>query len=156
VKSPEFVEKRQTPSGTYEVYRSNNAESARSFLASKTVDQAKYYIKVETPEGNWGVDIDGLYLEKLAPFQKNVDSAQCQGVLVGMPSASSLQYAANGIADNFVVAVRCGNCGKEWKDGVRFRNANVVRCPNCRSFNKVDSTPHIKDKDGSLLFSIKI
>ena len=49
--------KRQTSSGTYEVYRGNNAESARTFLASQKVDQKKYYIKVETPEGNWGIDI---------------------------------------------------------------------------------------------------
>lgn len=49
MEKPTFVEKRQTPSGTYEVYRASDAESARSFLESKDVDERQYYIKVEPP-----------------------------------------------------------------------------------------------------------
>ncbi len=153
---PKFVVKRQTPSGTYEVYRGNNAECARTFLASKKVDKKQYYIKVETPEGNWGIDIDGLYLEQLVPFQLNINSAQYEGGICGMPTMSSLQYAANRIADNFVVTIKCGKCNHEWSDGIRFKNITGVRCPNCNSLNKVDSSPHITEMSGLLGFKVEI
>lgn len=156
MEQPKFVEKRRTPSGTYEVYRASSAESARNFLKSKKVNERKYYIKVETPEGNWGVDIDGLYLERLVPFQLNINSAECEGRICGMPVPVSLQYAANGVTDNFVVAVRCGKCGHEWEDGIRYKNVTVVRCPGCRSLNKVDSSPHITGIPGLLGFSVEI
>jgi uncharacterized protein YndB with AHSA1/START domain len=153
--SPKFIEKRQTPSGTYEVYRGNNAESARIFLASKKVDQKQYYIKVETPEGNWGIDIDGLYLERLVPFQMNINSAQCEGSISGIPTMSSLQYAFKGIGDNFVVSIKCGKCNHEGSDGIRYKNPTIVKCPNCRSLNKVDSSPHIVETSGMLSSQLK-
>jgi hypothetical protein len=156
LKKPKFVEKRQTPSGTYEVYRGSDAESARNFLKSKTVSEKKYYIKVETPAGNWGKDIDGLYLERLAPFQLNINSAQCEGSICGMPTSAGLQYAANGIADNFVVPVKCGKCGRTWEDGIGYKRMTVVRCPGCGSLNKVDSSPHITGMPGLLGFRLKI
>ena len=156
MEKPKFVEKRQTPSGTYEVYRGSNAESARNFLKSKTVNERRYYIKVETPESNWGIDIDGLYLERLVPFQLDINSAECEGSICGMPTAAGLQYAANAIADNFVVTVKCGKCSHEWEDGIRYKLKTVVRCPNCNSLNKVDSGPHITGIPGLLGFSVEI
>jgi len=153
---PKFIIKRQTPSGTYEVYRGNNAESARVFLASKRVEQKLYYIKVETPEGNWGIDIDGLYLEQLVPFQLNINSAQCEGSICGIPTMSSLQYAFKGIADNFVVPIKCGKCDHKWNDGIRYKNITIVKCPNCKSLNKVDSSPHIVEAPGLLSFRSEI
>jgi len=156
METPKFIEKRQTPSGTYEVYRGSNTKSARNFLKSKKVNDSQYYIKVETPEGNWGVDIDGLYLERLVPFQLDIDSAECEGSICGMPTPNSLQYAVNELADNFVVGIRCGKCSHEWEDGIRYKNKTVVRCPNCNSLNKVDSGPHITGKQGLLGFSVEI
>ena len=66
---------RRTPIGTYEDYASNDAEAAKGFLKSKKVDKNQYYIRVETLEGIWGIDIDGLYLESILPFQSDIQSA---------------------------------------------------------------------------------
>jgi hypothetical protein len=48
---------------TYEVFKARTAQEAREFLNGKTVAERLYYIVVETPEGNWGKDIEGLYKE---------------------------------------------------------------------------------------------
>ena len=62
-----YTESRDTPVGQvkfkYEVYRATTAQEARNFLESKTVSQPFSYILVETSEGNWGKDINGLYKE---------------------------------------------------------------------------------------------
>jgi hypothetical protein len=136
---PDFVGKRTTPGGTYEVYRAVDAESAKSFLHGKKVSESKYYIKVETPEGNWGVDIDGLYLETLQPFQRKIENAEHEGRVYGLPNAVGLQYAANKVSDNFTVEVECGGCGHQWIDGLRYQDFTIVRCPQCDGLNKVDS-----------------
>lgn len=47
----------------YEMYQGPNAASAKEFLAKKSVSKQHYYIVVETPEGNYGRDIDGIYKE---------------------------------------------------------------------------------------------
>ena len=49
---------------TYEVYAARTKDEALSFLRSRSVADRLYYIVVETPEGNWGLDIDGIYQEK--------------------------------------------------------------------------------------------
>lgn len=46
---------------TYEVYRAMNKQQALAFLKSKKVSEKLYYIEVETTEGNFGRDIDGMY-----------------------------------------------------------------------------------------------
>jgi phage FluMu protein Com len=138
--APKFLKKQQNGDATYEVYQAGDAESAKAFLAAKKVDKPQYYIIVETPEGNWGVDVKGLYLERLLSWQTNLASAQCEGSTAGIPDTFSLTMAAQGINDNFIVPVRCGQCGHIWTDGLRYRGQTVVRCPNCRTLNKVDST----------------
>ncbi len=153
---PKFVVKRQTPSGTYEVYKGGSAESARAFLATKRVTQSKYYIKVETPEGNWGMDLDGLYLERLVPFQSNIPSAQSDGSISGMPAGASLKYASKNLSDNFIVQVKCGKCGREWQDGLLYKKATIVKCPQCKSLNKVDSSPNIVEIGGMLSFRVEV
>ena len=140
---PKFIEKRKTPGGTYEVYKGRNAESAKIFLKSKKVNRNMYYIKVETPEGNWGVDIDGLYLEKLKPFQQDsnyINSAKYEGSVCGIPNQDSLQYAANNLSDNFIMEIECGQCKHHWEDGLRYQDITVVRCPACKGLNKVESS----------------
>ena len=138
--APQFITKTTNPGGTYEIYRGTDAESARQFLVTKKVTEAKYYIKVETPEGNWGIDKEGLYLEKLLPWQLNISAAKTNGN--HNPFSASIfgaKFAKNGMADNFVVDVECGSCGFNWRDGVRYQNDTVVKCPKCKTLNKIDS-----------------
>ncbi len=63
-----YNEQKQGSSGiitcTYEMYKAKTAQLAREFLETKTVNKKLYYIVVETPEGNWAKDIDGMYKEK--------------------------------------------------------------------------------------------
>ena len=47
----------------YEVYKAQDKESAVAFLKTKTVTRGMYYIVVDTPEGSFGRDINGLYQE---------------------------------------------------------------------------------------------
>jgi ssDNA-binding Zn-finger/Zn-ribbon topoisomerase 1 len=136
--TPKFVSKDRTGGNTYEVYKGSDPESAKAFLATKTVTEAQYYIVVETPDGNWGLDKEGLFLEKLLPWQTDVGSAECDGTL-GSYNLFGLQGAARGWNDNFVVGVTCGKCQHEWKDGIRYNNLTLVRCPQCKAKNKVDS-----------------
>ena len=48
---------------TYEVYRANTAQEAKDFLGKKSVPKMYFFIVVETPEGNWGKDYQGMYKE---------------------------------------------------------------------------------------------
>lgn len=47
----------------YEVYTGPDKASASAFLKTKPVTRKFYYIVVETPEGNFGRDINGFYQE---------------------------------------------------------------------------------------------
>jgi hypothetical protein len=137
---PKFLRKEKNGGSTYEVYQASDPETAKAFLATKRVDKPQYYIIVETSEGNWGIDVKGIYLERLLPWQTNVGSAQCEGHISRMPNMFGVESAAKGFNDNFVVKVACGNCKNEWIDGLRYQNTTVVRCPKCRTLNKVDSS----------------
>ncbi len=141
---PKFVRKeRKEGTGgeaTYEIFKGRDAESAKAFLLTKRIDKKLYYIIVETPEGNWGMDVEGLFLEQLPSWQTNISSAQCEGSIDPMSSSRfGLEMAAKGFNDNFIVKVQCGNCKHEWQDGVRYKNFTVVRCPKCKMLNKVNS-----------------
>lgn len=48
----------------YQIYKAKTAQQAREFLQSRTVSERNTYIVVETPEGNWGKDIGGMYKER--------------------------------------------------------------------------------------------
>jgi hypothetical protein len=125
---------------TYEEYKAGNAESARSFLLTKHVTEPAYYIVVETPEGVWGTDVEGLYLECLAPWQTDLRQAEVEGTTGSdLPSLFSLGQAFRGQIDNFVHTVICGKCHFEWLDGLRYQAVTVVRCPRCSIKNSVDS-----------------
>jgi hypothetical protein len=47
----------------YEIYRAADKRSAMRFLARVPQDniEPRYYVVVETPEGEFGKDIDGIY-----------------------------------------------------------------------------------------------
>jgi phage FluMu protein Com len=139
-KPPKFVRKEQKQDSTYEIYKGKDAETAREFLMTKRIDEQLYYIVVETPEGNWGLDVKGLYLERLLPFQKDVGSAECEGATCSMPDIFSLQMAAKGFNDNFIITVECGKCKHQWQDGLRYQAITVVRCPKCKTLNKINSS----------------
>jgi len=85
------------------------------------------------------LDVKGLYLERLLPFQKDVGSAKCEGSTCGMPDMFGLNAAARGINDNFIANVECGKCEHRWQDGLRYQDITVVRCPKCKTLNKIDS-----------------
>ncbi|MFG0333152.1 MAG: hypothetical protein ACF8TS_07310 [Maioricimonas sp. JB049] len=48
---------------TYHIYRAPDARTAKEFLLKNPVSQPMFYIVVETPEGSWGRDKDGIYEE---------------------------------------------------------------------------------------------
>ena len=58
-----YVQTERNGKNTYEVYRGASKTDALTFLQSKTVTQRLYYIIVETPQGNFGKDIDGIFEE---------------------------------------------------------------------------------------------
>jgi hypothetical protein len=56
-------ERKDTGVGTIikRIYKAPDAASAKSFLEQNSVTRQFYYIEVETPEGNYGRDIEGMY-----------------------------------------------------------------------------------------------
>jgi hypothetical protein len=128
---------------TYELYRSDAAEIAKEFLLTKRVPERLQYIVVETPEGVWGLDIDGIYLEKLLPWQCDIDKAEVEGRTEGAADRHGLVMAARGTTDNYLQKVVCGRCEHEWLDGVRYCTATVVRCPKCRALNSITTHAHV-------------
>jgi ssDNA-binding Zn-finger/Zn-ribbon topoisomerase 1 len=136
-----FVRKYTERNGSYyEIHKCDDTELAKDFLMTKSVNKQQYYIVVETPMGNWGMDIKGLYKEHLLPWQTDINSAEIEGSTLGIADSFSLQMAARGINDNFVVKVKCGNCKHEWIEGLRYQNWTVVECPKCQKRNKISSS----------------
>jgi len=139
----ECLELRINQGGTYEVYRAPSAALAKEFLEKRGLPGPGVHIVVETPEGNWCLDSEGIYLEKLLPFQLALEKAQCRGRVIARPSNLGLKMAALGISDNFTAHVKCGRCGHAWLDGLRYRNRTLVKCPRCQAMNLVDSRRYI-------------
>ncbi|WP_329259913.1 CHAT domain-containing protein [Actinoallomurus sp. NBC_01490] len=138
---PTFVFHETNQNGAvYETYRAADAEAAKAFLMTKQVDKRLYYIVVETPRGNWGMDIEGLYLENLLPWQLDTSAADCIGQIRSVTNFFGLASAARGTVDNYVAQVQCGRCGRLWHDGLRYQRDTLVRCPGCGAGNSVDSS----------------
>jgi hypothetical protein len=137
-----FVEIKQNAGGIYQTLAGEDAERAKAFLRNETVERERYYLVVETPDGNWGADVDGLFLENLRPWQTETGNADCPGRIEGLIGGGmGIASAANGWTDNFLVEVGCGRCDREWIDGVRYQDDTLVRCPGCQARNVVDSRP---------------
>jgi hypothetical protein len=125
---------------TYIVSRCDDVEKAKAFLVGKEVTERLEYWVVETPAGNWGKDIDGLYLEHLLPWQRDIAAAEFPGVILALSGhPDTLVAAARHRNDNFVVRISCGKCAHEWLDAVRYLNLTVVLCPVCTAANLVNS-----------------
>ena len=58
-----YKEKVTNNGAIYEVYTAPNKASAVAFLKGKLVTKGQYYICVDTPEGSFGRDINGIYQE---------------------------------------------------------------------------------------------
>ena len=59
--------KQPSPSGTTKTYEEWTAPStlaAQEYLNTRTIGDQRYYLVVETPDGHWGKDIGGPYLEE--------------------------------------------------------------------------------------------
>lgn len=134
-----YIDKNSPGNFTYEDYKCDDTELAKEFLMTKSVDKEQYYVTVKTSMGIWGMDIKGLYKERLLPWQIDVAFARVEGVAIGMADQFSLRMAGRSINDNFVVGVTCGNCGHHWVEGLRYQNWTVVQCPKCQKRNKISS-----------------
>jgi hypothetical protein len=125
---------------TYRQYVAGDAKSARAFLAKRKPEYELEYITVETPEGIWGKDAEGLYLARLLLWQRDLRLAQCAGTIVTDRKRErdfQFQQVGQEDIDNVVVRVRCGKCEASWFDGVGYQGETVVRCPECRTHNLV-------------------
>ena len=58
-----FNKKYQEGPFTYECYLAKNKADAMAFFFFNTVGKSLYYIVVDTREGNFGRDINGIYEE---------------------------------------------------------------------------------------------
>jgi tetratricopeptide (TPR) repeat protein len=134
-----FVEKVEKDGITYEVLEASDARTARAFLFAREMKRSGYVVRIITPkEGTWCLDGDGLYLEKLLPYQSQLRAAKVTGTIVGEPSPVHLAAAESGARDNCVIAIRCGHCGHIWPDALRLHKSIAVRCPECGTINKVE------------------
>lgn len=124
----------------YVVFRGNDPEKAKRFLWDMRVNELGLQYVVETTDGNWGADIDGLYLENLRPWQCDTVMATRLGKIVTVHDPTkALVNAARGSLDNFLVEIECGRCRSSWWDGVRYQDSTAVRCPRCRTINRVET-----------------
>ena len=58
-----FIREDRTNLGTYLTYKAPSKADAMAFLSEQRITQRSYYVVVETPEGNYGKDIQGIYKE---------------------------------------------------------------------------------------------
>jgi hypothetical protein len=124
----------------YVVFRGNDPERAKSFLWDVEVNEFGLQYVVETTDGDWGADIDGLYLENLRAWQRDTDMATRIGKVVTVHDPTkALVNAERGTLDNFLVEIECGRCRSSWWDGVRYQDSTAVRCPRCRTVNRVET-----------------
>lgn len=142
---------KKTATARFIVFRARDADQAKRFLLDDLiVDTQVIYFVVETPEGIWGKDIDGLYLENLLPWQRDVAAAEYQARILTLPAignpSGAFMSASTGIMDNYTVEVECGRCEAHWWDGIRYCDFTAVRCPACRSLNRVDSRGYTVDR----------
>ncbi|MBM3334891.1 hypothetical protein FJY63_09540 [Candidatus Sumerlaeota bacterium] len=134
-----YTDRNRPGNPTYEDYECDDAELAKEFLMTRSVDRELYYVTVKTPMGTWGIDIKGLYKERLLLWQTDIAPAEIDGHILGIPDTFSLTQAAVGSNDSFITSIECGNCGHHWVEGVRYQNWTVVECPHCHKRNKVSS-----------------
>lgn len=63
VEKPNYIRTDYQGANTYDIYSAKSKSAALEFLKNKSVTKSLYYVIIETPEGNWGKDINGIYQE---------------------------------------------------------------------------------------------
>ncbi|MCL2152443.1 MAG: zinc-ribbon domain-containing protein [Oscillospiraceae bacterium] len=58
-----YVREDRTSGGTYVTYSAPNKADAIAFLSAQSITRQSYYVVVDTPEGSFGKDIQGIYQE---------------------------------------------------------------------------------------------
>ena len=58
-----FKRRWSKPEATYEEWTAPNAQAAKEYLNARVISERGYYVVIETPEGDWGKDIAGVYKE---------------------------------------------------------------------------------------------
>ena len=58
-----FVREDRNDLGTFLTYKGPSKADAMAFLSEQSITQPSYYVVVETPDGNYGKDIQGFYQE---------------------------------------------------------------------------------------------
>ena len=48
---------------TFEEWTAPSTQAAKEYLNTRMIAEGQYYLVVETPEGNWGKDLAGIYRE---------------------------------------------------------------------------------------------
>jgi len=125
---------------TWDLYAATDSDSAQAFLGRQPVLNSFWCIFVRTPEGNWGRDDKGLFLEHLSNWQKDISLAECHARIVDDPrDLRDVGRAARGERDNFLAVIECPRCHRKWTDGIRYQERTAVRCSKCRTIAFVDS-----------------
>jgi hypothetical protein len=96
---------------------------------------------IDKPEIDGALVIRGEEMEDLLPWQTNTSLAKCDGTIIPMKGNFwfGVEMAARGINNNLITEVVCGKCKHQWLDGVRYQDITIVRCPECETYNKVNS-----------------
>jgi hypothetical protein len=56
--------------------------------------------------------------------------------IIGEPSEADLRGVRFGVQNTIIMGIRCGGCGKEWKDAFSPNRETSVVCPFCGGTNK--------------------
>jgi hypothetical protein len=127
---------KQSPSSgttkTYEEWTAPTTLAAQEYLNTRTIGERNYYLVVETPDGHWGKDIGGPYLEECS-----------SGSVFGITEPDRLWLKTEMYFD----CSKCGHCervnnvGKTSFQGnpSSFRNTPCSKCGH--SF---DAGPRVK------------
>ncbi|MFX0148879.1 MAG: hypothetical protein ACFE8E_14160 [Candidatus Hodarchaeota archaeon] len=132
----------------YDVYSANNIKEAIKFLRKQEIKLPYYYIVIETPEGNIGKDIIGIYNEqnselielgrrkKLPNMKKSQEfCTQCGYFVFPMkPFNNEVSHVLN-IEDmcNKGVGFYCSSCETVWCAQCVVISGYVVKCKLCRT-----------------------
>jgi DNA-directed RNA polymerase subunit RPC12/RpoP len=128
-----LIERHLEGTASVEIFAARNAKSAREFLALRRVNKPNYRVIVRTnDEGTWIAVPGSIWLESLLPFQKDLRAAQVSGCI------QCVLETRNPAGTCVMAEILCANCGASWTDGLRPGSSTVVRCPDCRSLNRVD------------------
>jgi len=74
--------------------------------------------------------------KKKGSSKENVGKVFDAAEIIGEPSEADLRGVRFGVQYTIVMGIRCGGCGKEWKDAFTLDRETSVICPFCGGTNK--------------------